>query len=256
MIYTLARHELLRTFKTGKAWKLLSLFQLLLGFIFYSLLGEFLVNHENQFLESSRRFGITEEVVHPLFAWSALILFIIIPVLSMTSLAYERKNRTLDLYLTMPLSSQELILGKFLGNLALLSLLFVPSILMPLIILVNGHLDFGHYGCGLFGLWLVLTTALSICMLVSTYTKEPLTAIIFGIFALLFLSLLEWTIRFLDPAWHVIREFALLYHCKNLFSGIVTFSDVSYYCLLSTVCLFLSAKRIEKEPLWRGKHGF
>src|SRR3984957_7390722 len=102
MIYTIAQHELSALFKTGKIWKLLALCQFILGLIFYWLMEEFLSKTQRLLLESNSPFGITEEVIHPLFAWTALFFFFITPLLTTYSITQERKQHTLDLYLTSP----------------------------------------------------------------------------------------------------------------------------------------------------------
>ena len=109
MILTIARHEFLNLFKTGKIWKLLALCQCILGFIFYRYMTEFLLKNQNLLIENHQSLGITEEVIHPLFAWTALFLFFTTPLLATNCLTQERKSHVLEVYLTAPISAANII---------------------------------------------------------------------------------------------------------------------------------------------------
>lgn len=253
MILTIARHEFLNLFKTGKIWKLLALCQCILGLIFYRYMTAFLLKNQNLLIENHQSLGVTEEVIHPLFAWTALFFFFTTPLFATNCLTQERKSHILEVYLTAPISAAKIILGKFLGIFSGQLFLLLPILLMPLLIAVEDSLDIGQFISGTIGLILLLGTTLSIGLFIASLSKEPLIAS-FGIFiTLLLLTLLEWVAHFLPPAFGWVTEFALLYHCKNFLSGIVNTQDIIYYVLISFVFLGLTVVRLDKEPYFRQK---
>src|ERR1700685_2394003 len=109
MIWTIAQHEFLKLFKTGKIWKLLALCQFVLGFIFLWLLEDFIFKSQQAFFSNTETFGITEKVLHPFFAWTALFFLLITPLFATQSLTMERKSHTLELYLLAPIKTKEII---------------------------------------------------------------------------------------------------------------------------------------------------
>jgi ABC-2 type transport system permease protein len=253
MILTIARHEFLKLFKTGKIWKLLALCQCILGLIFYRYMTEFLSKNQNFLIENYPSLGVTEEVIHPLFAWTALFFFFITPLLATNCLTQERKSRTLEIYLIAPLSATKIILGKFIGIFWTQLFLLLPVLLMPLLIVLEDSLDFGQFISGTLGLILLLATNLSIGLFIASLSKEPLIAAFFIFITLLSLTLLEWITHFISPAFSWVTEFALLYHCKNFLSGIVNTQDILYYILASVVFLCFSILRLSKESYFRQK---
>jgi len=251
MIFSIAQHEFLALFKTGKIWKLLALCQFVLGLIFYWLMEEFLGKNQRLLIESHSVFGITEEVIHPLFAWTALFFFFITSLLASHSISQERKSRTLELYLTSPISTAQIIIGKFIGLFFGQLFLLLPLILMPLVIVLQDHVDWGQFFAGLIGLILLLGTTLSLGIFISSFSTEPLLAAALTFVSLFLLSLLEWATQFISPPSSWLAEFALLYHCKNFLSGVIHSRDIIYYCILSSFFIFLSILRLNQEAYFK-----
>jgi len=251
MIVTLAQHEFTSLLKTGKIWKLLALCQCILGFIFYSLMEDYSFKSQQSLLENNGSFGITEEVIHPLFAWTALFFFFITPLLATHSLTQERKSHTLELYLTSAISSTQIILGKYLGILVGQLFLLLPVLIMPLLITLHDRLDIGQFLSGIFGLILLLSATLSLSFFIACFSKEPLIAALVIFVTLFFLTLLEWIGSNLNPGLQWIKEFALLYHCKNFLSGAINTRDILYYTVFSGTFIYLSVFRLHKESDYR-----
>jgi ABC-2 type transport system permease protein len=251
MIYTIAQHEFLKLFKSGKIWKLLALCQFLLGSIFYWLISEFTSTSERSLLENYRLLSITEEVVHPLFAWTVLLFFFITPLLASIVLTQERKSNTLDLYLGSPISPGKIMVGKFFGAFAAQLFLLTPTLLMPLFLTIHYSLDVGHLITGSCGLILLLASSLSVALLIASFAREPMLVILVSFVVLLFLSLLEWGARFLTMKIELFSDLSLLYHCKNFLSGMINTQDLVYYCTITLVCLYISSIRLGKEARFR-----
>lgn len=247
MIWTIAQHEFLKLFKSGKIWKLLALSQFVLGFIFFWLIEDFIFKSQQSMLGATEIFGVTERVFHPLFAWTALFFLLITPLLATMSLTQERKSHTLEIYLLSPLTAKDIILGKFLGLFLVQLFLLLPLLVMPFLILASGSLDIGHFLAGLFGLILLFATTLSLGMFVSSFAKEPLIAALAIFVAFIVLSILEGMGQIFGPSVEWVAELALLYHCKNFLSGLINTKDIIYYAALSTLFLYFSMRRLEKE---------
>ena len=247
MIISIAKLECIKWFKTGKIWKLLALTQCILGIIFYWLTKQYLTQ-ETQFYAMPPTFGITEEIIHPLFAWTALLFMIISPLLVSKSLVSEKKSNTFMLYLTTKISSNAIVLGKFLGIMVTQLFLLLPTLIMPLFIIIHNSLDIGQLLSSVLGLILFLSAITTIAIFIAIICKEPLTAAFFSFTILLCLSILEWVARFFNESYSWIGEIALLYHCQNAFSGVIYTQDLIYYFLFSLLFLYGSIIYLNKNP--------
>ena len=87
--------------------------------------------------------GATVSVVAPLFGTLALVLMMLIPLFTMRLLAEERRNQTLVLLLAAPVSSNQIVLGKFLSLIVFNSLIIASCTGMLAILGLGTHLDFG-----------------------------------------------------------------------------------------------------------------
>lgn len=253
MIYTIAQHEFLKLFKTRKIWQLLAFCQCILGFVFYHYMNDFLIKSENLLFEKTPLLGITEEVVHPLFAWTALLFFLITPLLANHTLTQEKKSQTLYNYLNAPIKSHQIILGKFIGMFLGQLFLLLPVLLMPLLIAVEDSLDIGQFISSLLGLMLLQMCSLSLGFLIATLTKEPVITVFLIFISFIFATLIEWLGQRMPASFEWVSALGLLYHCKNFLSGILNTQAILYYGLMTFVFLVLSIYRLEKESYFRGK---
>lgn len=114
MIATIIRKELHMLFISPLAWLLLALVQLVLAWVFLVRLDAFL-EIQPQLLQIANPPGVTEIIVTPVFAVAAIVLLMITPLLSMRLIAEERRNHTLTLLISAPVSMMDIVLGKFLG---------------------------------------------------------------------------------------------------------------------------------------------
>jgi ABC-2 type transport system permease protein len=100
--------------------------------------------------------GFTEVIVTPVFGLAAILLLMITPLLTMRQIAEERKNHTLTLLISAPVSVTEIVLGKFLGLMIFLQSVIVLIAVMSVSLLAGGNLDFGLLMSGAAGLFLLM----------------------------------------------------------------------------------------------------
>ena len=109
MIFTIANKELKALFASPLAWVMLTLVQLILAFSFLKRLDEFMLV-QPQLIQVPNRPGVTELVVAPLFATTAVLLLFAVPLLAMRLIAEERRNQTMVFLVSAPLSMTEIVL--------------------------------------------------------------------------------------------------------------------------------------------------
>ena len=183
MIFTIAAKELKSLFASPLAWVVLTVIQAIIAFAFLRRLDEFL-QLQPQFIQMASPPGATELVGAPAFATAAAVLLFAVPVLAMRLIAEERRNQTMVLLVSAPVSMTEIVLGKFLGLLAFLLVIVALVALMPLSLAFGTRLDYGLLAGFIAGLALLAAGFAAVSLFVSTLTDHPIVAAI-GAFAAL-----------------------------------------------------------------------
>jgi ABC-2 type transport system permease protein len=247
MIRTIAMRELRSLFLSPLAWSILAVVELILGFLFLGRI-ELIQLYQGQLLTLENAPGITEIVLPDLLGYAAIVLLLVVPLLTMRLVAEERRNRTLSLLFSAPISMTEIVLGKYLGILLFLLALLALIALLPLSLLVGGSIDFGLVVSGLLGLALVLASFASVGLYVSTLTQHPTVAAIGTFGVLLLFWLLDWSGQGVAGG-SVFAYLSLFNHYKPFLDGLFDTTDTVYHALLITTFLVLSIRHLDAERL-------
>jgi ABC-2 type transport system permease protein len=247
MIFSIAGRELRSLFLSPLAWTILAVVVGILAYFFLVYL-DYYVQIQPKLMTLEGAPGITDMVVAPLFATAATVSLLIVPLLTMRLISEERRNQSLSLLLSAPISMTEIIIGKYLGALGFLIILLLLIILMPLSLLLGASLDPGMLLAGAFGLLLLLASFTALGLFMSTLTNQPVIAAIssFGILILL------WV---LDMASGTGQQSALfsylsmMRHYQAMLKGIFSTADLAYYLLFIAVFLILSIRRLDAQRL-------
>ena len=182
MIFTIAGKELKSLFASPLAWVVLTFVQTILAYGFIKRLDDFM-QIQPQLIQVPNPPGITELVGGPLFATTAIVLLFAVPLLAMRLIAEERRNQTMVLLVSAPLSMTEIVLGKFTGLVLFLLLIVGLAALMPLALLLGGELDFGLLASLIIGVALLAACFAAVGLYASCLTAQPLAAamIAFGL---------------------------------------------------------------------------
>ncbi len=249
MILTIGARELRSLFLSPLAWSILAVVQLILAYIFLAQTEQFL-QYQSRLAGMQGAPGLTDIVVIPVFRVTAVVLLLVTPLLTMRLVSEERRNRTLALLLSAPVSMTEIILGKYLGIMAFLFCMLALISLMPLSLLTGGSLDFGLMLSGLFGLMLVTASFAAAGLFLSTMTEQPTVAAISTFGLLLLLWILDWAgSTGTEDKDAVLAYLSLLTHYDALLKGVVNTKDIVYYLLFTVTFLVMSIRRLDAERL-------
>ena len=248
MIFTIAGRELRSLFLSPLAWSILGVVQFIYAWLFLSQIETFLALQSRlATLEGAP--GVVDIVVAPVFNTAAFLLLLITPLITMRVLSEERRNRTLSLLFSAPISMTEIIVGKYLGVVSFILILIGMLALMPLSLLVGTDLDLGKLAAGLLGLTLVVSAFTAIGIYMSSLTEQPTVAAITSFGLLLLLWILDWAGNSGAPASGLLGYLSLLNHYDPLLKGMFSSVDVSYYLLLTVLFLGFSIRRLDADRL-------
>ncbi|HHB91583.1 MAG TPA: ABC transporter permease [Thioploca sp.] len=251
-MWVIASRELRSLFISPLAWSILGAIQIILGWFFAVLVEWFLQPEVQTNLASDpNASGLTSIVITSLFDWIAIIFLLATPLLTMRLISEERRNNTLPLLLSAPISMGNIILGKFLGLMAFFLIMLAMLMLMPLSLLLGGTLDFGQLLSGLLGLILFSGVLIAIGLYISTLTSHPTVAAIstFGTFLLLWM--LDWGGNITEAQDDIfsLSYWSITNHYQSLLQGLFSTADVVFYLLMIGLFLMLSTYRLDAERI-------
>jgi ABC-2 type transport system permease protein len=249
-MFTLAKNELYRLFLSPLAWIILALTQLILAYLFLSHI-DYYVQIQAKISTIPGAPGVTELIAMPLLNNAAILLLLITPLVTMRLIAEERRNESLPLLLSAPLSIYEIVLGKFLGTFGFLMILLLLIILMPVSLSIGSHIDFSLLASGFVGLTLLLASFTAIGLYLSSLTKQPTIAAMTTFSSLFLLWIIDWAgnSQTVGESSGLFSWLSLLRHYQPFLQGEVHSSDISYYLIVSITFIILTVRRLDSERL-------
>ncbi len=248
MIVTIAARELKSLFLSPLAWSVLAVVQFILAYLFLAQIDNFsLIQPRLIGIEGAP--GVTDIVVAPLLGDAAIILLLVTPLITMRILSEERRNGTLSLLFSAPVSMTEIVLGKYLGVLGFFMIMLAMVALMPLSLLAGTELDVGKLSAGLLGLGLQLAAFSAAGLFMSSLTEQPTVAAVSTFGLLLLLWIIDWAGNSGVEVSGLLHYLSLLRHYESLLRGLFNSTDLIYYLLFIVTFLGLAIRRLDMDRL-------
>ena len=252
---TIAGRELRSYFSSPVAYVLIAAFLALSGYFFFAILSAF-----NQMLaiysmmrnpEMLQRYNLNEMVIRPLLGNMAVLLIFIVPALTMRMFPEEKRAGTYELLLTSPVRIGEIVAGKFLGGLALVTIMVGLSGVFGLLLALYGNPELPMMLSGYLGLYLMAVASLAIGMLVSSFTDNVVIAYVGTLFALLVLYTIGWLGENVQGVLSsVVRYASITDHFQQFTQGIIDTRALVYFATILIVSIFLTHRSVESVR-WR-----
>ncbi len=248
MIATIAARELRSLFLSPLAWSILAVTLFILAYLFLSQIEAY-ITLQPRLAALDGAPGVADIVVAPLFADAAVVLLLITPLVTMRVLSEERRNRTISLLFSAPLSMTEIVVGKYLGVLSFFLILLGMLALMPLSLLAGTELDLGKLAAGMLGLILVVAAFAAIGVYMSSLTEQPTVAAVTTFGLLLLLWIIDWAGNGQMDDGNTLSYLSMLRHYEPLLKGLFNSTDITYYLLLIVLFIGLSIRRLDATRL-------
>lgn len=188
--------------------------------------------------------------VRPLFSWLPVLLIFLCSALTMRLWTEEQRAGTLEVLLTLPVRTRDLVLGKFLASLALVGVALAMTFGVPITISMLGDLDWGPIFGGYLAAVLLAGAYLAIGLWVSAQTENQivsliLSALICGVFYLIGADVLVDAV----PT----RQAEILYQIgtgsrfESIRRGVIDVRDLVYYASIIVVFLALNVLSLQAK---------
>lgn len=188
--------------------------------------------------------------MRPVFFWSAVFFLLLIPAVTMRLFAEENRTGSIELLVTLPVTEGEMVLGKYLAALGLMTVALALTITYPLTLGSLGDLDIGPVIGGYLGLFLLGASFSAIGTAASALTSNQVVAFLVALIACLVPFATGYGLAQVPPdLLPVVQYLSFEYHFNNLARGVVDSRDLIYYIAVVALFLHIAVFALERRRL-------
>jgi len=239
-------------FSSPIAYLLMAFFGLIFGYGLYTATYQTMqMSLRSQMMGGAQPINLNNEIISPLLGFASTIALFLVPMITMRLIAEEKKTGTIELLLTSPIKDYQIILGKWMGAMALFLCVLAMSAINIAMLFAWGKPDWQPVLVAYLGLILQGGCLLAIGEFISTMTKNQIIAGGVTFFVCLLLWLLSWSTAFETTATsQVLNYLSIVTHFDNFAKGLLDSKDVIFYVSMIFFGLFLTSRSMESLR-WR-----
>lgn len=232
------KKEIYSFFASSIGYLVIAIFLLINGLFLWVFKGEFNILYS----------GFAD--LSPFFLLAPWVLIFLIPAVTMRSFADEKKQGTLELLLTKPISNFRLVLGKYLGVYVLVILAILPTLLYIYTVYILGdpigNLDMASVIGSYFGLLFLIAAYTAIGLFSSSVTSNQIVAFILAVFLCFFFFIgFEGLGDFSSGTF--IENLGMNAHYKSISRGVLDTRDIVYFFSVIVIFLLLTTRIIQTK---------
>jgi ABC-2 type transport system permease protein len=252
-VFAIAWRELRSMFTTPDAYVLIGVYMLFAGFVFFLSLGSFILAVQQiqamgatQYLQE---WNLQDKVIAESFMTFALFLCFLVPLLSMRGFAAERASGSIELLLTSPVTSAEIVIGKYLAIAILLAIVTALTSLFVGLLFLYGNPEVWQTLAGLQMLFLYSLALAAISSFISALTRSQIVAgfVGIGIALLLLIIPIAGYLSQSESLRNVLIWLGTNTHLEGGMRGDVRSEDLAYFGIV--IVAFLSLARAAVDSL-------
>ena len=237
-MFAILKKEINSFFASPIGYLVIAIFLLLNGLFLWLFKGD------NNILD----YGFAD--LESFFVLAPWILIFLIPAVTMRSFSDEKKQGTIELLLTKPISLIKIVLGKYFGAFVLILIALTPTLLYVFTVyqLGNpvGNLDVGSTLGSYFGLLFLVASYTAIGIFTSTLSENQIVAFIAAVFiCFLFYIGFESIADFIPSPF--IEQLSMSIHFKSISRGVLDTRDIVYFLSITILFLALTKFNINSE---------
>ncbi|GAB4180434.1 MAG: gliding motility-associated ABC transporter permease subunit GldF [Calditrichia bacterium] len=256
-MFVIAKREFKSYFYSPVGYIVLGLFVILTGIFYYLYLNTFVDMclqasfYEQQYRGMRQTLNVNFHMIRPYIYNVAIISIFIIPLISMRLFAEEKKQGTIELLFTNPVTLNQIIIGKFMAGLFFYGILLLAPFLYILLLYFFGTPEIMPVISAFIGLFLMGSVILAFGLFISSLTENQIVAAA-GAFAVsLLLWIIGWGASYSGPVLGKFFEYmSVINHFEDFAQGVLDTSHFAYYVLFTIFGLYLSRFSLDSVK-WR-----
>lgn len=250
-ILAIAGKEIRAYFTSPIAYVVIGFYALLFGY-FFAVMLTFFERQSMQMMQMGGTMNINQMLIGPVFTNAEVVLLFVLPMVTMRTYSEEKRSGTMELLLTAPLTDWQIILGKFLGAMALFAVMLVITFIHIGVLFLYSEPEWKPIVTGYLGMLLMGGCFISLGLFISSLTKNQIVAGMITFAAFLLFWVINWMGSFVGPtAQAVLGHLSIIDHFDDFAKGILDTKHIVYYVSFIAFGLFLTAKAVDSER-WRG----
>ena len=253
-ILAIMQKELKGYFASPIAYIVIGFYALIFGFFFYSLVLYF----DRQSMQMMGLGGgapavnINENLIRPSFLNAMVVFLFVLPMITMRTYSEEKRSGTIELLLTSPLTDFQIIMGKFLGAMALYGAMLAVTLVHIALLYWAGRPEWLPIVTTYIGLLLMGGCFIATGLFISSLTKNQIVAVMITFTVFLMLWVINWIASFVGPtSQQVLNYLSITDHFDDFTRGVVDTKHLVYYLSFIGFGLFLTARAVDTER-WKG----
>ncbi len=251
-VLAIAQKELRSYFSSPIAYVVVGLFALVFGFFYIAMLNFFLTQSMQMAMQGGGAVNVNRDLIRYVLQNAAVVVLFLVPLITMRSYSEEKRAGTIELLMTSPLSDVQIMLGKFLGALALYGLMLAVTLIHIGLLFWFGNPEWKPIVAGYLGLLLMGGCFVSVGLFFSSLTKNQIVAAVLTFVVLLMLWVIDWMTSFASPGvGSFLNYLSITSHLDDFAKGVIDTKHVIYYLSFITFGLFLTLRAADSER-WRG----
>ena len=250
-VLAIAEKELRSYFASPMAYVIIGFFLLPFGVFFYLYLNMF-VRNSMQMAQFGGSQSVNQQVIRLVLQNASVIILFIMPMITMRTYAEEKRSGTIELLLTSPVTDFQIVMGKFLGAMALYCAMLAVTLIHFGILFIYGRPEWKPILTAYLGLLLFGGCFIAVGLFISSLSKNQIVAgaSTFAVFLLLWV--ITWIGSFTGPTGDKLTSYlSIVDHFDDFTKGVIDTTHLVYYLSFITFGLFLTAKSVDSER-WRG----
>jgi ABC-2 type transport system permease protein len=241
MTRVIMRKELVLMARSPALWLVFGLLFILLAWQFIGRIDPWLAV-QPELAKRAAAPGVTESLIAPAFNATAWAILLLAPLLAMRLLSEEKRQRTLPLLTSAPISAWNIVLGKFFALFAALCVVVMFSVLLATSLRLGGALDWGLIASNIIGLILFAAMLAAFSLFISALSPHPLMA---ALAALLLLLLLIFAPGVTSES-KLLPLISPLYQFEPFNLGVLDISACLYFVLFTLMFLLLTVASLDR----------
>jgi ABC-2 type transport system permease protein len=241
-MFAIFKKEINSFFTSSIGYLVIAIFLILNGLFLWVFEGEFNILNS----------GFAD--LNYFFSLAPWVLLFLVPAVCMKSFSEERKQGTLELLLTKPISITKLVFAKFLAAFVLIFTAIIPTIIYVYSIweLASpiASIDLGSIIGSYIGLLFLVFAHTSIGIFTSTLSENQIVAFIIAVFISFFFYFgFEGiaSFQFFGNADLLIENLGMQSHFNSMSLGIIDTHDVIYFCCLTAIFVVLTVWKLSQK---------
>jgi ABC-2 type transport system permease protein len=249
---TIAWKDYKTYFTSPIAYIMIAGFLTIMGWMFFFSLSNFAMQSvQYKQFGMGKSVSITDGIVRPLYGNMNVIFLFMVPFITMRLFAEERKQQTIQLLMTSPITLSEMILGKYFSAVLLIATMLASTLVYPVVLMVFGNPDIGPIVTSYIGTFLLTCCYVATGIFFSAMTENQIVAGALTFAAGLFMWLINWASQSAGPVLSDFLDYmSLIQHYNNFSQGIVDTSDLIFYFSFVFLGLFFT-HRVLDSYRWR-----